>query len=348
MKRMEHNKPEPNYAQVLHQPFFDELSGCNRILLAGCGGGYDFFSAIPLFYALEKAGATCFLANLTFSSPDRIVDTEKITDVCYKVTADSKRSTPGWSVEHDEYWPEAQVSYWFKKNENRDVPVYMLLPTGVQQLKDAYEKIVNFLQIDAIVLCDGGTDSLMFGDECGLGTPTEDMTSIASVHQLDVKKKFLVNLGFGIDCFHGVVHSHYLENVATITRAGGFLGSFSLHPSMEEAQKFEAIYSSCNPENSIVCSSVLSAVQGKFANTHSPYTKSRTLGSRLYISALMSMYFTFKLEVVANHVMYLKELYPTKSLPEVRKTIHKYCVDHGYFNEAGKYIGERKQINIPY
>jgi len=76
-----------------------------------------------------------------------------------------------------------------KKNENRDVPVYMLMGSGVLLLRVAYETLVKILQIDAIILCDGGTDSVMFGDECGLGTPTEDMASIASVHQVAVKKK---------------------------------------------------------------------------------------------------------------------------------------------------------------
>lgn len=31
---------------------------------------------------------------------------------------------------------------------------------------------------------DGGTDSLMFGNESGLGTPSEDMSSIAAVYDL--------------------------------------------------------------------------------------------------------------------------------------------------------------------
>jgi hypothetical protein len=64
-----------------------------------------------------------------------------------------------------------------------------------------------------------------------------------------------------VDCFHGVCHSLYLENVCTIGKAGGFYGSFSLLQSHEEAQKFQEIFEASNPDNSIVCSSVLSAVQ---------------------------------------------------------------------------------------
>jgi len=38
----------------LRPPFWDALEDCNNILIAGCGGGYDFFSGLPLFLALQK------------------------------------------------------------------------------------------------------------------------------------------------------------------------------------------------------------------------------------------------------------------------------------------------------
>jgi len=314
-----------NYSQVLHQPFFDELSDCKRIMIAGCGGGYDFFSGLPLFFGLEKAGATCFLANVAFTNESFISQTEIISPGCYKVTSNSRRSNQTWNLSTEIYWPELYVSHWFKEKENRDVPVYMFIGCGVKTLNEAYKILVETLQLDAIILADGGTDSLMFGNEHDLGTPTEDMTSIAAVHQLTgLKKKFLVNLGFGIDCFHGVNHSLYLENMSMLSKIGGFLGCFSLHYSMDEAKKFEEIYTTSIPENSIVCSSILSSVKGEFGNYHSPYTRERTLGSHLYICPLMSIYFTFSLGIVAEHILYLHLLYGTKSLGDVRTIIHNF------------------------
>lgn len=44
----------------------------------------------------------------------------------------------------------------------------------------AYQALVKQLNIDTIVLVDGGTDSLMRGDEEQLGSPHEDMCSIGS------------------------------------------------------------------------------------------------------------------------------------------------------------------------
>jgi hypothetical protein len=38
----------------LESPLWSRLAGCERILIAGCGGGYDVFSGLPLFFALHK------------------------------------------------------------------------------------------------------------------------------------------------------------------------------------------------------------------------------------------------------------------------------------------------------
>jgi hypothetical protein len=62
----------------------------------------------------------------------------------------------------------------------------------VQPLREAYQYLADHLSLDAIVLVDGGTDILMRGDESGLGTPEEDMASLAAVHGLDVPEKIVV------------------------------------------------------------------------------------------------------------------------------------------------------------
>src|SRR6185295_13843138 len=102
----------------------------------------------------------------------------------------------------------------------------------------AYQHLARELNLDTVILVDGGTDSLMRGDEEGLGTPQEDMASIAAVDELDIPRKFLVCLGFGVDSYHGVCHSHVLESIADLIRAGGYLGAFSLTLDMPIVQKF--------------------------------------------------------------------------------------------------------------
>ena len=57
----------------------------------------------------------------------------------------------------------------------------------------------------------------MFGDEEELGSPVEDHSSMAAIMQQEtVPLKLIVYLGFGVDEFHGVSHSLFLESVAAI------------------------------------------------------------------------------------------------------------------------------------
>jgi hypothetical protein len=69
---------------------------------------------------------------------------------------------------------------------------------------------------------------LLRGDEQNLGTPEEDMTSLAAVASVDVPTRIVACVGFGIDTFHGVCHANWLENVAALMAEGGFLGAAAL------------------------------------------------------------------------------------------------------------------------
>ncbi|MGC4121762.1 MAG: DUF1152 domain-containing protein [Myxococcales bacterium] len=87
-----------------------------------------------------------------------------------------------------------------------------------------------------MVLVDGGTDILMRGDEAGLGTPVEDITSLSAVHGLGLGESIVACLGFGVDAFHGVCHAHFLENVAALSKEKGYLGVAALLPEMPEVE----------------------------------------------------------------------------------------------------------------
>jgi hypothetical protein len=172
---------------------------------------------------------------------------------------------------------------------------------GVQPLYASYKALVDALRVDAVVLIDGGTDSLMRGDEAGLGTPQEDVVSIAAVDLLDVPTKLLICLGFGIDAYHGVCHAQFLEAVAALIQEEGFLGAWSLTAGMPEVALYreatEAVFRVMGQHTSIVQSSILSALEGRFGDYHATR---RTAGSSLFINPLMSLYWCFWLDPVAR------------------------------------------------
>jgi hypothetical protein len=210
-------------------PFFEALEESKSILIAGAGGGYDVFCGLPLYFNLKSRGKTVHLANLSFADVIRSTG-RKITDSLVEI----KATTEGYGS----YFPELYLSRWFT-TQGEKVPIYAFENTGVKPLTEAYQALVKLLEIDTIILVDGGTDSLMRGDEIDLATPEEDAASIAVIANLEhVPTKLLVCLGFGVDTYHGVCHANFLEAVAALTQSNDFLGAWSLLPQMSDVQKY--------------------------------------------------------------------------------------------------------------
>jgi hypothetical protein len=181
------------------------------------------------------------------------------------------------------------------------------------------------LGIDTVVLVDGGTDSLMCGDEAGLGTPQEDMASLVAAQSVSVARKFLVCLGFGIDAYHGVCHAHFLENAAALIREGGYLGNWSLLREMEEFvlydEAFQFARARTSQEASIVNSSIIGAVNGHFGDHHA---SRRTEGSKLFINPFMGIYWAFQLDCVARRNLYLDHIKQTDDYGELSLAIEAF------------------------
>jgi hypothetical protein len=296
-------------------PLFERLNASRRVLIAGAGGGFDVYAGLPLFHALQSAGREVFLANLTFSYLGG-TDARFLAPHLAEVTAETRGE--------DGYFPERRLAEWLA-TRGRPQSVYALEKVGVAPLREAYAELVKRLAIDTILLVDGGTDILMRGDEAGLGTPQEDMTSLAAVSRLAVPHKVVACIGFGIDAHHGVCHAHFLENVAALTRDGAFLGAFSLLPSMPEARAMidavEYAHAHTPGRPSIVNGSITAAISGQFGDVQ--FTD-RTAGSELFINPLMALYFAFELDALARHSLYLNMLEGTRTIFEVSARIEAF------------------------
>ena len=259
-------------------PLFDAVDDAGSILIAGAGGGFDIYSGLPLYFALRRSGKNVHLANFSFAKlPED--EENRISPVCTKVTADT--AGPDW------YFPERMLSRWFRVEHNEEIPVFAFRKYGVGPLRAAYIALCELLVLDAIVLVDGGTDSLMRGDESGLGTPNEDIASIAAVHGVSVPIKILSSIGFGVDFYHGVCHAQWLEAVAALTRDGAYLGTLAVLPQMNEAQQYLSAVDYATEHTalpSIVSTSIAAAVEGHFGDYHATR---RTAGSKLWINPLM-------------------------------------------------------------
>ncbi|MFP2959618.1 DUF1152 domain-containing protein [Myxococcus sp. 1LA] len=296
-------------------PLFERLAGARHVLIAGAGGGFDVFSGLPLFFRLRELGKQVSLANLSFTRLEAVEGT---------VLAPGLMVVEGNTHGPAHYFPEGLLSRWFL-GRGEHVPVYCFERTGVVPLREAYEVLRQRLGFDTVVLVDGGTDILMRGDEVGLGTPEEDISSLAAVDSLTLRDKLVVCLGFGVDRHHGVCHAHFLESVAALSQQGAYLGVTALLEPMPEVALYrDAVTYVCEHmprAPSIVSLSVVSAIEGAYGDVHRTV---RTEGSRLWINPLMSMYWAFDLTAVARRCLYLDALRDTQTAWEVSDRIETF------------------------
>jgi hypothetical protein len=283
------------------------------VLLSGAGGGFDVYSAVPLMALLEARGVRVTFGNLSFTHLDSVSSQRCHESIWHVLPNDSG----------PDYFPERTLARWL---QGRGAPhdVYAFPRTGVAPLRDAYQHLVDTLKIDAVVLVDGGTDSLLRGHESDLGTPIEDVTSIAAVHGIKDIPRLLCSIGFGVDSYHGVAHAEVLEAVADYTRHDGFLGVCAVLPGMPESEAYLDAVAHANadhPQASIVATSVASAIQGHFGDHHAI---SRTRGSELWINPLMAMYWAFTVDVIAERNQYIRRIMGTRTVPETVEALYAY------------------------
>ena len=296
---------------------FERLRDAGHVLLAGAGGGFDVYAALPLAIALQDAGHRVDFANLSFTHLDALG-----TDVWLAPGVAAIR--PDTPSAFDDYFPERTLARWLDAH-GMPAPVYAFPKTGVQPLRAAYRTLLEHLDADAVVLVDGGTDLLLRGDESGLGTPEEDMASLAALHGIDGPVKLAASLGFGIDAHHGVNHAQVLENIAALEQCGGYLGAFSVpgrsRPGALYLDAVEHAREATATHSSIVHGQIAAAMRGQAGDVHST---DRTRGSTLFVNPLMALYFTFDLDLLAERNLYLDRLEHTVLIRQVSAAIERF------------------------
>src|SRR6266404_7909043 len=134
-------------------PFFSQLEQANTVLLAGAGGGFDIFAGLPLYFWLRGRGKTVHLANLSFTEIG-FCEGERPVPSLLRVLPDTQGPT--------NYFPEVHLARWLAEHAHA-TPIYAIERAGARRVLSAYEWLVSTLKPDALILIDGGMDSLMRG-----------------------------------------------------------------------------------------------------------------------------------------------------------------------------------------
>ena len=301
-------------------PLFAALDQAQHVLVAGAGGGFDVYAGLPLALALAAQGKRVDLANLSFSRLDEVEEERWIGPSVVRIDADATGQAG--------YFPERTLARWLASEGHED-DVYAIRRAGLRPVAAAYRALHERLAFDAIVLVDGGTDILMHGNESGLGTPEEDVTSLLAAAAIDVPTKLVVCVGFGIDAFHGVCDAQVLENLAELDRAGAYLGALSIPRDSPEGRAYldavahAALHTAQWP--SIVNGQIAAALKGEFGDVH---ITDRISGSELFVNPLMTILFTVLLDPLADRVQYAADLADTDQVREVSLVIERYRTTH--------------------
>eukprot|EP01006_Ploeotia_vitrea_P040980 TRINITY_DN66476_c7_g1_i1.p1 TRINITY_DN66476_c7_g1~~TRINITY_DN66476_c7_g1_i1.p1 ORF type:complete len:361 (-),score=38.76 TRINITY_DN66476_c7_g1_i1:418-1461(-) len=285
-----------------------------NILMCGCGGGFDFVHGLLLYPELKRLGKNVIIGSYSFGKPENIkgeapivFSNESGNIIAKHVTAKSE----GWS----HYAPEVGMCSFLDKKYPDDAPhsvyAYYARVFSVPVLKKLYDSWVEKHQIDAVVIIDGGTDSLMAGDEEGLGDPIEDCVSVTAAASLNVKEKILLAVGFGADRFNHVSDHASLRAVGELTKAGGFLGSVSLEQNSEGFKCYSEglthIYEQ-QQFRSVLSGLIIAAGNGYFGFEVPPSVGGRVREGESFIWALMAMFFAFDLEKVVERSLLSKAI----------------------------------------
>jgi len=295
-------------------PFFRELANVRAPLVMGCGGGLDFVSGFPLVSWLASQGKRVTVGNVSF---------QRVDLVCHEPVG-----PVGWIVDEacgmTSYFPEKVLRPWLQERGlAQDVVVFS--KAGVQMVRESLQAAIDRFGCDAIILVDGGTDSVIRGDEPDLATAEEDVISLVAAEMTTVPVKMLACLGFGIDAYHGISHHCFLENTAQVMRAGGFKGCVSVEAETDEGRVFLEAVDYLRREHpkcqSIIATSIASAMRGEFGDVHGT---ERTKGSELYINPLMTSYWTYDVAKLVGIMGFAEALRQTRTFPQAEGVIHAH------------------------
>jgi hypothetical protein len=308
----------------LNLPILDPLTDKHNILIAGAGGGFDVFGGLPIYFMLREMGKNVHLANYSFSEFElvKLVSQPEVLIEGLLIGARGSISHPLM------YYPEGYLSRWFEETQNTNVTVWMFNREGVEPLKKAYTALIQHLKIDALILIDGGVDSLSRGDEEGSGTLVEDSITLAAVQHLDIPTKILGCIGFGTEAEEAVCHYSALENIAALAKAGAFLGSCALTPQMPAFQLYEDacryVWEQPGHTRSHISTRIIPAVHGEFGD----YRMYRDGWSTAWISPLMGLYWFFDADTVAAQSLLVPMLAGTTDVHQAIRAVAKLKHTH--------------------
>jgi hypothetical protein len=299
--------------QSLYLPsFIKRLSdpAIRTIMLCGCGGGFDFVHSMILYPELKRLGKSIVIGSYSFGHPHEI---EGDAEIIFREDMVLVKRVKATSISTYPYYaPEINVCSFLDRHYPDEAPhfiyAYHARDFSVPLLSKLYQLLIQMHSVDAIILIDGGSDSLMVGDEDGVGDPVEDAVSVTTVASFDcLKAKILINAGFGTDRYNHVSDASSLRAIAELTAMGGYLGAIALELSNPGFQFYrdciKHIYEGHGRDGfrSVISGAIISATEGWFGwDKIPPLLENRVKQHMLFVWPLMAVLWAFDIDIVAK------------------------------------------------
>lgn len=180
-------------------------------------------------------------------------------------------------------------------------------------LTELYMTFIQRHNVDAIVCMDGGSDSLMAGDESGLGDPIEDAVTVTTVARLPhLKEKILIAIGAECDRFNSVSDGATCRGMAELRARGGFSGSMAIEPTSSGLR----FYGDCIDYmqrhasfRSVVSNSIVESARGSYGSeTVTEPLRGRVQPDELFLWPPMSELFAFLPEAIVERRLFCNSI----------------------------------------
>jgi hypothetical protein len=287
---------------------YARLFAAHRVLLLGAGGGYDVLGGVPLHVELRARGIHVDFASVTFTAVESLPGAESHAahECLYRLT--------GAHAISDAYCPEAWLARWLSAAEKVEEPVWAISKVGVRPLRAALTDLCSSLGTDLIVLVDGGIDLVLRGDETSIGTPSEDLATLAAVAGMPVESLAMC-LGFGTELREGIPHAQVLERFSELQRLGAFLGAVSLEAASPGGAAYLAALDLIargqdSQRGTHIHRTVVAAMRGEFGGE-----------GDVWVSPLAALRWFFDTRGLASSHLFLRHLEETETMFEVTNII---------------------------
>ena len=234
------------------------------------------------------------------------------------VTAESVKTIKG-------FHPELSLSIALLKRGIAQSIYCINKTSSMDELRDIYDYIVKTHAIEAVLLADGGYDSLLSGTEEELGTPVEDMMTLSSVHSIVKRYRlpaFISSLGLHLE--HEIREKDMFSAITQLAASGGLLECIYLNQDQPNVREYMNIVMECQPEYTIINSQIVAALEGHYGNYYHPAIRHRVGSIPTNINYLTHVLHIFSLEHVVKNNKYIHLIKNGRSDDDVDNIIDDY------------------------